>query len=76
MSAQDIWLRKYHELWERLEDMLKQAVQTCKLDLTQYLQGDLIANCVFGESKSEVYIVLNRPLGRRKRVSKCSYHRS
>jgi len=44
-------------------------VQTCKLDLTQHLQEDLIANCAFGEPKSEV---LNRPLGRRKRVSKCS----
>ncbi len=35
-------------------------MQTCKLDLTQ---EDLIANCVFGEPKSEAYIVLNRPLG-------------
>jgi len=31
---------------------------------------------VFGEPKFEAYIVLNRPLGLRKRVSKCSYHRS
>ncbi len=43
--------------------MLKYAVQTCKLHLTQCLQEDLIANCVFGEPKSEAYIVLNRPLG-------------
>ena len=56
--------------------LLKEGVQTCKLDLTQYLQEDLIANCVFGEPKSEAYVVLNRPLGRRKQVSKCSYHRS
>ena len=60
----------------RAHNMLKQAVQTCKLDLTKYLQEDLIANCVFVEPKSEAYIVLNRLLRRRKRVSKCSYHRS
>ena len=56
--------------------VLKSAVQTCKLDLKQYLQEDLIANCVLSEPKSEAYIVLNRPLGRRKRFSKCSCHRS
>ncbi len=35
-------------------------MQTCKLDLTQYLQKELIANCVFGEPKSEAYIVTER----------------
>ncbi len=43
--------------------MLKSAVQTCKLDLTQYLQEDLIANCGIGEIKSEAYIVLKQAAG-------------
>ncbi len=28
MSAQDIWLRKYHELWEKLEDNTKSSFCT------------------------------------------------
>ena len=26
MSAQDIWLRKYHELWEKLEENTKRSI--------------------------------------------------
>ncbi len=28
MSFQDIWLRKYHELWEKLEDNTKSSFCT------------------------------------------------
>ncbi len=28
MSAQDIWLRKYHELWEKLEENTKSSFCT------------------------------------------------
>ena len=29
MTAEDIWLRKYHELWEKLEENTKSSALLC-----------------------------------------------
>jgi hypothetical protein len=50
MSAQDIWLRKHHELWEKLEDNTKSSFCTALWKWLVPTQGyatcDMLSNLI------------------------------
>jgi len=54
MSAQDIWARKYHELWEKLEKITKDSFCT---DLWKWIVSLVTQQCSLSNHANKVTTV-------------------